>query len=132
MEGMDEQRFYRELVAWLRTNHPRVLAQWESERKYRESVKDGATPLLQASTSRPGSELDRLPPDAGTAEITSALRRELELLGITGGASGSTPDGTPCIHLTKEGVYGSAYEETVTLARLRDPGYRRHLRQAFG
>jgi hypothetical protein len=124
---MDEQRLYRELVAWLRTNHPRVLAQWEGERKYRENVKDGATPLLQASTSRPGSGLDRLPPDAGTAEVTSALRRELELLGITGG-----PSGTPCIHLTKEGVYGSAYEETVTLARLRDPGYRRHLRQAFG
>jgi hypothetical protein len=128
---MDEQRLYRELAAWLRTNHPRVFAQWESERTYRESVKDNATPLLQASTSRSGSELDRLPPDASTAQVTSALRRELELLGISGGASGTTPDGTPCIHLTREGVYGSAYEETVTLARLRDPGYRRHLRQAF-
>jgi hypothetical protein len=119
-------------VAWLRANHPQVLAQWESERKRRESKKDSPAPLLQASTSPARAGLDELSPDAGISVITKVLQQELESLGIGGGTPGVTPDGTPCVHLTKRGVYGSAYEESVTLARIRDPGYRRHLKQVFG
>lgn len=129
---MDEQRLYNELVVWLRANHPHILAQWESERARRESIKDSATPLLEASSSRSSSGLDQLSPDAGFSTITKALQEELESLGIGGGTPGVTLDGAPCIHLTKEGAYGSAYVESVTLARLRDPGYRRHLKQVFG
>ena len=47
---MDEKRLYRELMAWLRSNHPRVLAQWESERRLREVQRPGEAPLLQPST----------------------------------------------------------------------------------
>jgi hypothetical protein len=129
---MDERRLYRELVAWLRGNHPRILAQWESERRLRESESGGETPLLQSTARRSGSALDQLPPDASMSEIVKAMQQELEALGISGGTPGVTPDGAPCIHLIKKGVYGSAYEESVTLARLRDPGYRRHVKQVFG
>jgi hypothetical protein len=129
---MDEQRLYRELMTWLRENHPRVLAEWESERKRRERKRDPVTPLLQATSGRSDSELDRLPPDASVLAITQALQNELALLGISSGTPDITPDGTPCIRLSRTGVYGSAYEENVTLARLRDPGYRRHLKQTFG
>jgi hypothetical protein len=130
--AMDEQRLYRELLTWLRSNHPRVLAQWESERKLRESQRPGETPLLQPSHQRSGSGLDELSSDASVSDVTRVLQRELESLGIRGGMPGVTSDGTPCIHLIKQGVYGSAYEENVTLARLRDAGYRRHLKQVFG
>jgi len=130
--AMDEQRLYRELMAWLRSNHPRVLAQWESERRLREGQRPVETPLLQTSTPQSRSGLDELAPDASISDVTRALQRELESLGIRGGMPGVTSDGTPCVHLIKQGVYGSAYEENVTLARLRDPGYRRHLKQVFG
>lgn len=130
--AMDEQRLYRELMAWLRSNHPRVLAQWESERRLREDQRPTDTPLLQPSVYPSRSPLDELSADASVAEVTRALQRELESLGIRGGMPGVTSDGTPCIHLIKQGVYGSAYEENVTLARLRDAGYRRHLKQVFG
>jgi hypothetical protein len=129
---MDEQRLYRELVTWLKANHPLVLSQWESERKLRESQRGGETPLLQSSSRPSRSVLDELSPDASISAITKALQQELALMGVSGGTPGVTPDGIPCIHLIKKGVYGSAYEESVTLARLRDPGYRRHLRQVFG
>lgn len=129
---MDEQSLYHELVSWLRAHHPRVLAQWENERRRLEGRDDSAKRLLQASAGRSGSALERLAPDAGVAEIINAIQRELEMLGIGGGTPGVTPDGAPCIHLIKQGVYGSAYEESVTLARIRDLGYRRHLKQVFG
>lgn len=126
---MSEQDSYRQLVAWLRSNHPLVLAQWESERKRREG--QGTRPLLGGARSS-GSALDSLPSDASVSTITEAIKRELEALGISGGTPGVTEDGTPCIHLMKKGLYGQAYEESVTLARIRDSGYRRHLRQIFG
>jgi hypothetical protein len=127
---MDENSLYRELVTWLREKYPYALAEWERERK-RGGGKTGITkPLLQATAGSSG--INQLSPGASTSEITQALQEELESLGITGGVPGITLDGTPCIHVTKQGVYGSAYEENVTLARLRDPGYRRHLRQVFG
>lgn len=129
---MDERRLYRELVSWLRSRHPLVLAQWESERKRLEQRNKGEERLLGARAGRSGSVVDRLSPDASVSDITKALQSELELLGISGGTPGVTPDGIPCIHLMKKGVYGSAYEESVTLARIRDPGYRRHLKQVFG
>jgi hypothetical protein len=129
---MDDQRLYRELVTWLRAHHPRVLAQWESERSRLVGQKDSAQRRLQAPAGRPESSLDRLSSDADVTEITRAIQRELEMLGIGGGTPGVTQDGAPCIHLIKQGVYGSAYEESVTLARIRDPGYRRHLKQVFG
>jgi hypothetical protein len=75
--------------------------------------------------------LDHLSPDASVSEIVKAIQLELESLGISG-TPGVTQDGTPCVHLIKKGVYGTSYEESVTLARLRDTGYRRHLKQVFG
>jgi hypothetical protein len=131
--AMDERRLYRELMVWLRSNHPRVLAQWESERRLREGQRSGdTTPMLPPSSHASRSDLDGLAPDASVSDVTRVLQRELESIGISGGMPGVTSDGTPCIHLIKQGVYGSAYEENVTLARLRDAGYRRHLRQVFG
>jgi hypothetical protein len=127
---MDDSSLYRELVVWLRERYPYALAEWERERKLRNSPKGSTKPLLQSAAS--GSKLDHLPADASSFEITQALKDELESMGIAGGVPSVTPDGTPCLRLTKSGVYGSAYEESVTLARLRDPGYRRHLRQVFG
>jgi hypothetical protein len=129
---MEEQRLYRELLAWLRSNHPRILAQWDDERRARESQRPADKPLLQSSTYPSRSALDEITPDSSVSDVTRALQRELESLGIHGGMPGVTSDGTPCIHLIKQGVYGSAYEENVTLARLRDAGYRRHLKQVFG
>lgn len=126
---MDENSLYRELVTWLRENYPYALAEWERERKRRDSRGSTSKPLLQATSGHSG--LDQLSPDASASDITKALEEELESMGITGGVPGVTPDGTPCIHLIKKGVYGSAYEENVTLARLRDPGYWRHLKQVF-
>jgi hypothetical protein len=127
---MSEQDSYRQLVAWLRSKHPLVLAQWESERKRRES--GGKQRSLLGGTRSSGADLDRLPADAGVSTVTEAIKQGLEALGISGGTPGVTEDGTPCIHLMKKGLYGQAYEESVTLARIRDAGYRRHLRQIFG
>ena len=129
---MDERDLYRQLVAWLRDRHPLVFAQWEAERKRLEGKGRDESRLLQAPGGRSGSALDRLGSDASVSAITNAIQLELESLGIRGGTPGSTEDGTPCIHLIKKGVYGRAYEENVTLARIRDSGYRRHLRQVFG
>jgi hypothetical protein len=129
---MSEGDRYRSLVAWLRANHPLVLAEWEREQKELESRQDSERQLLQAPSGRTRSELERLGPDASVADITRAIQRDLEALGIPGGTAGFTPDGTPCVHVIKKGVYGRTYEESVTLARLRDPGYRRHLKQVFG
>ena len=129
---MDERDLYRQLIAWLRDRHPLVYAQWESERKQLDRQGRDESRLLQAPGQRYGSAIDRLGPDASVAAITQAIQEELEKLGISGGTPGVTPDGTPCIHLMKKGVYGRAYEENVTLARIRDTGYRRHLRQVFG
>jgi hypothetical protein len=129
---MDERNLYRELAAWLRSNHPLVWADWESERKRLARKPDGEKRLLAGPRGGSTSELDELPADASISAITDALKRELELLGIGGGTPGVTPDGAPCIHLTKRAAYGSTYEESVTLARMRDPGYRRHLKRVFG
>jgi hypothetical protein len=129
---MDEGRLYRELVSWLRSHHPLVFAQWERKRRDLAGPVPGERHALQAPPERIQSGLDALPPDASVSAIVKALKQELEKLGIGGGTPGVTSDGTPCIHLMKHGVYGSAYEESVTLARLRDPGYRRHLKQVFG
>jgi hypothetical protein len=129
---MDEARLYRELVSWLRSNHPLVLAQWEGERKRLESQQGGERLLPRSTSQRSGSVVDKLDSRASVSEITRAIQRELEILGISGGTPGVTPDGTPCIHLLKQGVYSSSYEESVTLARIRDAGYRRHLKQVFG
>ena len=130
---MDERNLYRQLIAWLKAHHPGVLAQWESERRQLER-QEGDKRLLRAPTptGRLGPELDQLSPDANASTITKAIQRELESLGIGGGTPGTTPDGTPCVHLIKTGVYGTTYEESVTLARIRDLGYRRHLKQVFG
>jgi hypothetical protein len=76
--------------------------------------------------------VDRLSPYASTSEIINAIQAELKLLGITGGTPGVNAEGVPCVHLIKKGVYGSSYEESVTQARIRDAGYRRHLRHVFG
>jgi hypothetical protein len=129
---MDEQRLYRELLSWLRSKHPLVLAQWESERKRIESQQTGERLLPADTGARSGSAVSQLSSSASVTEITRAIQRELEMLGIGGGTPGVTADGAPCVHLIKQGVYGSSYEESVTLARIRDPGYRRHLRQVFG
>ena len=129
---MNERTLYRDLVAWLRAHHPRVLAQWESEQRRVGDRKAGEKLLPKASSDRSQSPLNQISSGSSSAEIIRAMRLELELLGIDGGTPGATPDGTPCIHLMKSGVYGSAYEESVTLARLRDAGYRRHLKQVFG
>jgi hypothetical protein len=129
---MSEDDLYRNLVVWLRSNHPLALAEWEREQKQLESRGDSERRLLQAPSGRSTSDLDRLAPDASVSDITKAIQRELESLGIPGGSAGFTPDGTPCIQVVKKGVYGRTYEESVTLARLRDPGYRRHLKQVFG
>lgn len=129
---MSEEDLYRKLVVWLRSNHPLTLAEWEREQKQLESHEDSERRLLQAPSGRSTLDLDRLAPDASVSEITKAIQRELESLGIPGGSAGFTPDGTPCIQVVKKGVYGRTYEESVTLARLRDPGYRRHLKQVFG
>jgi len=129
---MSEEDLYRKLVVWLRSNHPLTLAEWEREQKQLESREDSERRLLQAPSGRSTLDLDRLAPDASVSEITKAIQRELESLGIPGGSADFTPDGTPCIQVVKKGVYGRTYEESVTLARLRDPGYRRHLKQVFG
>ena len=129
---MSEEDLYRKLMAWLRSNHPLVLAEWEREQKQLESREDSERRLLQAPSRRSTLDLDQLAPDASVSDITRAIQRELESLGIPGGSAGFTPDGTPCINVIKKGVYGKTYEESVTLARLRDPGYRRHLKQVFG
>ncbi len=129
---MSETDLYRQLVAWLKANHPLVYAQWESERKRLERSSDAERRLLGAPGWSSGSAAERVSPDADAATIISAIRQELEKLGITGGTPGVTHDGAPCIHLIKKGMYGQAYEESVTLARIRDPGYQRHLRQVFG
>lgn len=129
---MSEEDLYRQLIAWLRSRHPLVLAEWERERQQRARKAGSETPLLRAPVTRPGAALDELSPGAGASEITSAIKKELESLGIQGGTPGVTEDGTPCVHLIKTGLYGRAYEEGVTLARIRDPGYRRYLRQVFG
>ena len=127
---MNDQRLYRELIAWLKSKHPLVLAQWESERKRRE--RGSTQPLLRASTGQPDSALDQLAPDAARSDVVKVIQQELESLGISGGTPGVTQDGTPCVHLMKKGLYGRAYEESVTLARIRDRVYRRHLRDVFG
>jgi hypothetical protein len=127
---MNEQNLYRQLIAWLKSNHPLVLAQWEAEQKRRERT--STQPLLRAATGQPGSAVDRLTSDAGTSEIVKAIQQELEALGISGGTPGVTEEGAPCVHLMKKGLYGRAYEESVTLARIRDRVYRRHLRDVFG
>jgi len=129
---VSEQDLYRQLIAWLRDRHPLVYAQWESERKRLERREGDTGRLLQAPGARSGSALDQLSSDSSVAAITNAIRSELEGLGISGGTPGITPDGAPCIHLMKKGLLGQAYEEDVTLARIRDSGYRRHLRQVFG
>ena len=131
IEGMPEQDLYRELVAWLRSRHPLVFAQWERERKRVQSQREDEKPLPQVAAPRSRAGLDRLSPNAGVAEVVKAIQLELESLGMSG-TPGVTPDGAPCVHLIKKGVYGTAYEESVTLARLRDSGYRRHLKQVFG
>jgi len=129
---MDDRDVYRQLVAWLKDRHPLVYAQWESERKRLEGQDRDSGRLLQAPGARSGSALDQLSADSSIATITNAIREELEALGISGGTPGITADGAPCIHLMKKGLLGQAYEEDVTLARIRDSGYRRHLRQVFG
>lgn len=129
---MDERNLYRELVAWLRSDHPLVLAQWEREQRRRGSRKGSDKLYPQGLPARSRSGLDRLSPEASIAEVISAVQSELESLGISGGTPGTTSEGTPCIHLIKKGVYGRTYEESVTVARLRDTGYRRHLKQVFG
>jgi hypothetical protein len=129
---MDERHLYRELVAWLRSHHPLIFSKWESERKRLESRKGSESLLLQASSDRSQPGLDQLAPDADAAAITRALQQELVSLGIGGGTPGVTSDGTPCVELEKKGVYGRTYKESVTVARLRDQGYRRRLKQEFG
>jgi hypothetical protein len=129
---MDECDLYRKLATWLRSNHPLVFSEWEKERKRQEQRGAGEPSLLQASTSRLGAALDQPSPDASSAEMIRTIQRDLESLGISGGIPGFTGEGTPCVHLTKKGLYGQPYGEDVTLARLRDHGYRRHLRQVFG
>jgi len=129
---MSEEDLYRQLIAWLRSRHPLILAEWERERQQRARQTGSETPLLRAPVTRPGAALDELSPGAGASEITTAIKKELESLGIREGTPGVTEDGTPCIHVMKIGLYGRAYEESVTLARIRDPGYRRYLRQVFG
>jgi hypothetical protein len=129
---MDEARLYRELVTWLRSHHPLVFSQWERKRHQLAEQEPSERSALQAPPGRIQSGLDALPSDASMSTIVKVLKEELEKLGISGGTPGVTLEGTPCIHLMKHGVYGSAYEESVTLARLRDPGYRRHLKQVFG
>jgi len=129
---MDECDLYRNLVTWLRSNHPLVFAEWEKERKRREERGASEPSLLQASTSRLGATLDQRNRDSSTGEVIRTIQHDLASLGISGGVPGFTEDGTPCVHLTKKGLYGQPYGEDVTLARLRDSGYRRHLRQVFG
>ena len=128
---MDEQELYRELVAWLRSRHPLVFAQWEHVRKRMKNQREGEKPLPQRASPRSRSGLDQLSPEASVSEVIRAIQLELESLGVSG-TPGVTADGTPCIHLVKKGVYGTSYEESVTLARVRDTGYRRHLKQVFG
>ena len=129
---MNQGDLYRQLVAWLRSRHPLVLAEWESERKKQSKQTGGQAPLLRAPVARPGAALDELPTNANAAAVSQAIKQELESLGIHGGTPGVTQDGTPCVHLIKTGRFGRAYEESVTLARIRDIGYRRYLRQVFG
>jgi hypothetical protein len=128
---MSEQDLYRQLIAWLRSRHPLILAEWERERKQRHKQSADEPPLLRASVTRPGAAVEGISAEDSASTITSAIKRELESLGIQGGTPGTTEDGTPCIHLIKTGLYGRAYEESVTLARIRDSGYRRYLRQVF-
>ncbi len=129
---MNEQDSYRQLIVWLRSRHPQVFTEWERERKQRDAVTSSEKPLLSGPPSRFGSALDQLSPNASTSEVANAIQQELRSLGIGGGTPGVTPEGVPCVHLMKKGIYGRAYEESVTLARVRDVGYRRHLRQTFG
>jgi hypothetical protein len=127
---MDEQNLYRDLVTWLRSRYPHVFTEWERERKQRQALVSRET-SIKALPGRQRSALDRLSPSASATDITRAIQQELESMGISGGTPGVTPDGVPCIHLTKKGVYGRLYEESITLARIRDTGYRRHLKQVF-
>ncbi len=128
---MSQQDLYRQLIAWLRSRHPLVLAEWERERKQRDKRVGDEPPLLRASVTRPGAAVEGISDQDSASTITSAIKRELESLGIQSGTPGVTKDGVPCIHLIKTGLYGRAYEESVTLARIRDAGYRRYLRQVF-
>ena len=128
---MTEGDLYRQLMAWLRSRHPLVLAEWEGERKKQSRQTSSQTPLLRSPVARPGAALDKLPFGANAATVTQAIKQELESLGIQGGTPGVTQDGAPCIYLMKKGRFGQAYEEGVTLARIRDTGYRRYLRQVF-
>ncbi len=129
---MSEQNPYHELVAWLKSRHPQVFTEWERERMERQSAIGKERSLLSAPRRRFGAELDRLSPRASASEVANAIQKELKALGISGGTPGVNAEGVPCIHLVKTGVYGKAYEESVTQARIRDAGYRRHLRQVFG
>ncbi len=129
---MSEQNPYHELVAWLKSRHPQVFTEWERERRQRQSMIGKERSLPSGPRSRFGAALDRLSPHASTSEVTNAIQQELESLGISGGTPGVNAEGVPCVHLIKKGVYGKAYEESVTQARIRDVGYRRHLRHVFG
>lgn len=129
---MNERDLYRQLIVWLRSRYPHVFTEWERERKQRDVMISSEKSLLEGPPSRPGSVVDQLAPNASALEITNAIQQELESLGIERGTPGVTSEGAPCIHLMKKGVYGVTYEESVTLARIRDASYRRHLRQVFG
>jgi hypothetical protein len=130
---MSEQNPYHELISWLKSRHPQVFTEWESEQRQRQSAIGKERSLLPAGPRNQfGTELDRLSPQSSASAIANAIQQELESLGISGGTPGVNVEGVPCVHLTKKGVYGTAYEESVTLARVRDAGYRRHLRQVFG
>jgi hypothetical protein len=129
---MSEQNPYHELISWLKSRYPQVYTEWESERKQRQSAIGRERSLLSGARNHSGSVVDRLSPYASTSEIINAIQAELKLLGITGGTPGVNAEGVPCVHLIKKGVYGSSYEESVTQARIRDAGYRRHLRHVFG
>ncbi len=129
---MSEQNPYHELVAWLKSRHPQVFTEWERERKQRQSKIGKETSLLAGPRSRSGAALDRLSPHASASEVVNAIQQELVSLGISGGTPGVNAEGVPCVHLIKTGLYGRAYEESVTQARIRDAGYRRHLRHVFG
>ncbi|RMF28519.1 MAG: hypothetical protein D6759_15620 [Chloroflexi bacterium] len=104
---------YNELINWLRTRYPLVLAEWEKHQRERSQRSGGLE-------------------DPGKLATIRAIQAELTALGIEGGTPGITSDGTPCVYLTKKGLYGKAYEETVTLARLQDHHFRRQLRMLFG
>jgi hypothetical protein len=129
---MSEQNPYQELISWLKSRYPQVFTEWESEQRQRQAAMGRERSLLSGPRNHFGAALDRLSPHASASEIVNAIQEELELLGITGGTPGVNAEGVPCVHLIKKGVYGSSYEESVTQARIRDAGYRRHLRHVFG